>query len=251
MGDGSQSPKKTGRVCGILSTRPATNDDRNLPIVRADATDDVMRNFERTRVDPSVFPPPAHHRARRRTSRIVRLVTPRSPSPGRLSTSPTRRFPRRSRSNARPRFLKCRPRPRRRFRAEGASALPVRAPRRAAPRRGRAVVARASHGTFDTAEAPGEGRGAGRVSPTRRTASTAWSSRAQGPRRAARGVATEDAAEVSRARENAETPFDRPSAEGLLHAGRARRRRLASPRTRTREGSRAQRRRRGRGLRVR
>ena len=60
----------------------------------------LCRNFEGTRVDPSVFPPPAHHRARRRTSRIVRLVTPRSPSPGRLSTSPTRRFPRRSRSNA-------------------------------------------------------------------------------------------------------------------------------------------------------
>jgi len=89
----------------------------------------------------------------------------------------------------------------------GASALPVRAPRRAAPRRGRAVVARASHEAFDTAEAPGEGK--------RRRPGVTDSTDGEhdvvepspGPQTHSRGVATEDAAEVSRAYENAETPF--------------------------------------------
>ena len=90
----------------------------------------------------------------------------------------------------------------------GASALPVRTPRRAAPRRGRAVVARASHEAFDTAEAPGEGK--------RRRPGVTDSTDGEhdvvepspGPQTHSRGVATEDAAEVSRAYENAETPFN-------------------------------------------
>ena len=90
----------------------------------------------------------------------------------------------------------------------GASALPVRAPRRPAPRRGRAVVARASHEAFDTAEAPGEGK--------RRRPGVTDSTDGEhdvvepspGPQTHSRGVATEDAAEVSRAYENAvQTPF--------------------------------------------
>ena len=83
----------------------------------------------------------------------------------------------------------------------------LRSARRARARRGRAVVARASHEAFDTAEAPGEGK--------RRRPGVTDSTDGEhdvvepspGPQTRSRGVATEDAAEVSRAYENAETPF--------------------------------------------
>ena len=89
----------------------------------------------------------------------------------------------------------------------GASALSVRAPRRAAACRGRAAATRASHDAFDTAEAPGEGN--------RRRPGVTDSTDGEhdvveprpGPQTHSRGVASEDAAEVSRAYEEAEAPF--------------------------------------------
>ena len=82
---------------------------------------------------------------------------------------------------------------------------------RPAPPRARcraAVAPRASHDAFDTAEAPGEGK--------RRRPGVTDSTDGEhdvvepspGPQTHSRGVATEDAAEVSRAYENAvQTPF--------------------------------------------
>jgi hypothetical protein len=75
-------------------------------------------------------------------------------------------------------------------------------------RRRAAVAPRASHDAFDTAEAPGEGK--------RRRPGVTDSTEGEhdvvepspGPQTHSRGVATEDAAEVSRAYENAETPFN-------------------------------------------
>ena len=69
------------------------------------------------------------------------------------------------------------------------------------------VVARASHEAFDTAEAPGEGN--------RRRPGVTDSTDGEhdvveprpGPQTHSRGVASEDAAEVSRAYEEAEAPF--------------------------------------------
>ena len=81
---------------------------------------------------------------------------------------------------------------------------------RPAPPRARcraAVAPRASHDAFDTAEAPGEGK---RRRPGV-TDSTDGEHDALEPRRGpqthSRGVASEDAAEVSRAYEDAEAPF--------------------------------------------
>ena len=88
----------------------------------------------------------------------------------------------------------------------GASALSVRAPRRAAACRGRAAATRASHDAFDTAEAPGEGKRR-RPSVTDSTDGEDAVEPRRGPQTHSRGVATEDAADVSHAYEEAEAPF--------------------------------------------
>ena len=104
---------------------------------------------------------------------------------------------------------------------------------------------RAPRTTLSTPPRPlGRARDAGRVSPTRRTASTTRSSRDGGPRRTAAAWRRRT---PRRCRARTKTPRRR-SALGRRHRtprGRARRRRLTSPGTRTREGSRRWSRRRG------
>ena len=174
-------PRKLGACAGIPSTRPATNNDRNLPIVRADATDDVMQKISKGREStcpssPTRTPPRATPHEPHRTSRNAPLAVARTPLDVADAALSTTQSVERDHVSG-----KCRPRPLRRFRAEALRRF--RSARRAAPRRAAAAPSsRAPRTRLSTPPRPrGRARGAGRVSPTRRTASMTWSSEPRAP----------------------------------------------------------------------
>lgn len=206
-------------------------------VVRADSTTPERRSdaSRPVRLPPTRTPPRATSHEPRRASRDAPPAVAREPLDVADPALPA------AQSVERVLERKCKPRPLQTpFRPRPCATGPRRrAPAAAQPSR------RAPRTTLSTPPRPlGRARDAGRVSPTRRTASTTRSSRDGGPRRTA---AAWRRRMPRRSRARTKTPRRRsaPGRRPLTPRGRARRRRRASPSTRTGGVSRCWSRRRG------